>query len=255
MTSHDQPHQHHHDHHEPQAREHHPRRHGRGGHRFGESFGEHPFADARRFHRHGPFGRPGGPFGGPGGPGGPGGEPFEGPGPFEGGPRGRHGRGGPRGRHGRAQRGDVRTAALLLLNEQPMHGYQLMQAIAERTNGAWQPSPGAIYPTLNQLQDEGLIGIESEGGRKLASLTEAGRTYLAEQGSALADPFAEFAGGADRADLRRGIEEIVLACRQLGRGGTDAQLAAAQKVLTETRRSLYLILAEDPGALGTEPTS
>jgi DNA-binding PadR family transcriptional regulator len=134
-----------------------------------------------------------------------------------------------------------------------MHGYQLMQAIAERTNGAWQPSPGAIYPTLNQLQDEGLIGIESEGGRKLASLTEAGRTYLAEQGEARPDPFAEFAGGADRADLRRGIEEIAVACRQLGRGGSDAQLAAAQKVLTETRRNLYLILAEDPGALGTEP--
>ena len=244
MTSHDQPHQHpdHHGHGEPPIRDHHTRRH---------PHGEHPsagfaFAEARRRHRHGPFGRPGGP----------GEEPFEGPGPFEGGPRGRHGRGGhagPRGRHGRAQRGDVRTAALLLLNEQPMHGYQLMQAIAERTNGAWQPSPGAIYPTLNQLQDEGLIGIESEGGRKLASLTDAGRTYLSEQGAALADPFAEFAGGADRADLRRGIEEIVLACRQLGRGGTDAQLAAAQKVLTETRRSLYLILAEDPGALGTEP--
>jgi DNA-binding PadR family transcriptional regulator len=136
-----------------------------------------------------------------------------------------------------------------------MHGYQLMQAIAERTNGAWQPSPGAIYPTLNQLQDEGLIGIESEGGRKLASLTEAGRTYLAEQGEARPDHFAEFAGGADRADLRRGIEEIAVACRQLGRGGSDAQLAAAQKVLTETRRNLYLILAEDPGALGTEPTT
>src|ERR1700712_1463450 len=107
---------------------------------------------------------------------------------------GRHGgpghgfgpRGGGRGRghgRGRAQRGDVRTAALLLLNEEPMHGYQLMQAIAERTDGAWRPSPGAIYPTLNQLQDEGLIGIESEGGRKLASLTDAGRTYLTEQGA------------------------------------------------------------------------
>jgi DNA-binding PadR family transcriptional regulator len=237
MTSHHQPHPHLHDHpHDhpgPQARDHHPRGYGRGGHPFAE------FAGGRR-HRHGPFG-------------GPGGGPFEAPGPFGGGQRGRGGRPGPRGRHGRAQRGDVRTAALLLLNEQPMHGYQLMQAIAERTSGAWQPSPGAIYPTLNQLQDEGLIDIANEGGRKLASLSEAGRTYLAEQGDGLADPFAEFAGGADRADLRRGIEEIAGACRQLGRGGTDAQLAAAQKVLTEARRSLYLILAEDPGALGTEP--
>ncbi|HSP39511.1 MAG TPA: PadR family transcriptional regulator [Frankiaceae bacterium] len=196
---------------------------------------EHPFAGHRQHHRHGPFGP--GPFGGQ----------------FEDSHRGRHGHPGRRPGRGRAQRGDVRTAALILLAEQPMHGYQLMQAIAERTAGAWQPSPGAIYPTLNQLQDEGLIGMETEGGRKLASLTDAGRTYIDEQGESMPDPFAEFAGGgADRTDLRRGIEEIATACRQIGRGGTEAQLAAAQKVLVETRRSLYLILAEDPGALGTD---
>lgn len=240
MYSHEDPHdqpQGHHPHH-------HPHGHGRGRQPFTDGF----TGGDRRRHRHGPYGR--GPAGGPG----PFGDGSDGPAPFEAGLHGRHGRSGPRGRHGRAQRGDVRTAALLLLNEQPMHGYQLMQAIAERTNGAWQPSPGAIYPTLNQLQDEGLIGIESDGGRKLASLSEAGRTYLAEHAGTLADPFAEFSGGADRADLRRGIEEIAVACRQLGRGGSDAQLAAAQKVLTEARRNLYLILAEDPGALGTEPT-
>src|SRR3978361_166822 len=106
---------------------------------------------------------------------------------------GRHGgpgegfgpRGGGRGRghgRGRAQRGDVRTAALLLLNEEPMHGYQLMQAIAERTEGAWRPSPGAIYPTLNQLQDEGLVTMTTDGGRKLAPSTDAGREYLVEHG-------------------------------------------------------------------------
>jgi DNA-binding PadR family transcriptional regulator len=200
---------------------------------------DQPFAGSRRHHRHGPFGGPG-PFGGQ----------FE-----EHGPRGRHGHPGRRPGRGRAQRGDVRTAALLLLAEQPMHGYQLMQAIAERTAGAWQPSPGAIYPTLNQLQDEGLIAMESEGGRKLATLTEAGRTYVDEQGETMADPFVEFSGGGgDRTDLRHGIEDIATACRQIGRGGSEAQLAAAQKVLTETKRSLYLILAEDPGALGTEET-
>ncbi|MGH3921940.1 MAG: PadR family transcriptional regulator, partial [Pseudonocardiaceae bacterium] len=77
--------------------------------------------------------------------------------------RGSHRRGAGR---GRAQRGDVRTALLLLLAEQPMHGYQLMQAITERTAGAWRPSPGAIYPTLSQLEDEGLIDTLAQGGRK-----------------------------------------------------------------------------------------
>ncbi|MDN5855542.1 MAG: PadR family transcriptional regulator, partial [Actinomycetia bacterium] len=79
-----------------------------------------------------------------------------------------------RGGRGRAPRGDVRAATLTLLAEEPMHGYQLMQAIADRSNGRWTPSPGAIYPTLNQLEDEGLVTITRESGRKLATLTEAG---------------------------------------------------------------------------------
>ena len=111
----------------------------------------------------------------------------EGPGPTDG-PRGRrrgsfggHPRGGPEGhdrghRHDRQsrRRGAVRVAVLLLLAEESMHGYQLMQTIAERTDGAWSPSPGAIYPTLNQLEDEGLVHIDTSGGRKEVSLTEAG---------------------------------------------------------------------------------
>lgn len=147
---------------------------------------------------------------------------------------------------GRAQRGDVRTALLLLLAEQPMHGYQLMQAITERTSGAWQPSPGAIYPTLSQLEDEGLIDTLAEGGRKLATLTEAGQAYLQARGETLPDPFAEFTarcGGSS--ELRDALEELRYPVRQLARGDSQ-QVQAAQRVLTEARRSLYLILAETP---------
>src|SRR3954454_774724 len=108
-----------------------------------------------------------------------------GPGPMDMGP-GPHRRGGRGGRGGRAPRGDVRTAVLLLLAEEPMHGYQLMQAIAERSGGSWTPSPGAIYPTLNQLEDEGLVTVTADAGRKLVTLTDAGREYLESQG----DPFA-----------------------------------------------------------------
>ena len=147
---------------------------------------------------------------------------------------------------GRAQRGDVRTALLLLLAEQPMHGYQLMQAITERTSGAWRPSPGAVYPTLSQLEDEGLIDTVAQGGRKLATLTDAGQAYLHTHREAMPDPFAEFtAGCSGGSDLRGALEELRHPTRQLAQGDPQ-QIQAAQRILAEARRSLYLILAGTP---------
>ena len=113
------------------------------------------------------------------------GGPHGGPGP-RGGHRGPGGR-GPGGR-GRVPRGDVRTAVLLLLDEEPMHGYQLMQAIGDRSGGRWTPSPGAIYPALNLLEDEGLVTVTAESGRKVATLTESGRALVAEQPRHLGRP-------------------------------------------------------------------
>src|SRR6478609_5305548 len=95
-------------------------------------------------------------------------------GPRRGGAEGRR----PHGRRGRVPRGDVRMAILQLLAEEPMHGYQLMQAIGDRSGGRWTPSPGAIYPTLNQLEDEGLVVVTADAGRKLATLTDAGREHI-----------------------------------------------------------------------------
>src|SRR4030088_2746910 len=89
------------------------------------------------------LGAPFGPWGGPGGPGGPGGGPWQGFGPFGRGPR--------------AGRGDVRAATLTLLGEGPMHGYQVIQELSERSGGMWRPSPGSVYPTLQLLEDEGLV--------------------------------------------------------------------------------------------------
>ncbi len=145
----------------------------------------------------------------------------------------------------RAQRGDVRTALLLLLAEQPMHGYQLMQAITERTSGAWRPSPGAIYPTLSQLEDEDLIDTVAQGGRKLATLTDAGKAYLHTHGEAMPDPFAEFTARSGGSDLRGALDELRYPTRQLALGDPQ-QVQAAQRVLAEARRSLYLILAGTP---------
>ncbi len=184
----------------------------------------HP--DPEHDHEHGHRGR-GGTRGGPG-------------------PRG-GGRGGMR---GRAQRGDVRAAALILLAEGPMHGYQLMHAITERTGGAWRPSPGAVYPTLAQLEDEGLVRMAAEGGRKLATLTPAGHAYLADPETAPTDPFAAMRddGPGGGHALRELVEAVHTASRTLGRTGTPTQVEAARVLLEKTRRELYLILADDPGA-------
>ena len=156
-----------------------------------------------------------------------------------------HGR---RGGRGRAPRGDVRAAVLQLLAEQPMHGYQLMQAIAERSGGRWTPSPGAIYPTISQLEDEGLVTVTADSGRKLVALTDAGREHIESRRGTGPDPFAGRPASGPGADLRGLVAELHDAVRQVARAGTDAQLTAAAGILTEARRALYLLLAEAPEA-------
>jgi DNA-binding PadR family transcriptional regulator len=129
-----------------------------------------------------------------------------------------------------------------------MHGYQLMQAIAERSGGRWTPSPGAIYPTINQLEDEGLVVVTADAGRKLVTLTDAGRAHIEARRESSADPFAGFSEATPGTDLRVLFEQLHGATRQVARSGTDAQLTAAAAVLAEARRALYLLLAEGPDA-------
>ena len=163
-----------------------------------------------------------------------------------GGPRGFSGPGG-RGPGRRAGRGDIRAAILLLLAEEPMHGYQLIQQIGERSGGTWRPSPGAIYPALNLLEDEGLIAITSESGRKMATLTEAGGTYVTQNAEQLGSPWEDAASrptSPGRA-LRGALEALGAAAHQVARTGTDQQATKALEVLDRARRDLYLILAGD----------
>jgi DNA-binding PadR family transcriptional regulator len=142
-------------------------------------------------------------------------------------------------------RGDVRVAVLHLLTEQPMHGYQLMQAISDRSGGRWAPSPGAVYPTLNQLEDEGLVAISNEGGRKLATLTESGRDAAAREREARPDPFASADGaGPTGPNYRQLLERVMSAAKEVARTGTDEQVEAGAQILREARRSLYLVLAD-----------
>ncbi|MFI1568437.1 PadR family transcriptional regulator [Streptomyces sp. NPDC020490] len=181
----------------------------------------------------GPFGPGGGP--GPGfGFGGPGFGPGFGPGP--------RGRGGPR---GRARRGDVRASILALLKDRPMHGYEMIQEIAERSGGAWKPSPGSVYPTLQLLEDEGLIVSESEGGKKLFSLTGAGREAADEGPDA---PWEEASRGIDweaLGEIRQAGFGLMEAFGQVWKTGTKEQREKALTVINEARKKLYLILADE----------
>ena len=153
------------------------------------------------------------------------------------------------GRMPKAGRGDVRAAILALLREGPRNGYQIMSEISERSGGAWRPSPGAVYPALSQLADEGLIEGEESGGRRTFSLTGPGREYIEQhpesargawESTAQQEAWQLPALFSEAARLGGGIVQVAKA-------GSPQQVRAAEQLLAETRRKLYRILAEDGG--------
>lgn len=144
-----------------------------------------------------------------------------------------------------SRRGAIRDATLALLAEQPMHGYQVMQELAERSGGRWHPSAGSVYPTLQQLEDEGLVTVEDRDGRRTFALTQTGRT------AAAAIPAERPWAGGDRVgDLGGLVRELGIAAMQVTRVGTPAAHDSARTILTEARRSLYRLLAEDGDTTG-----
>ena len=181
-------------------------------------------------HRHGPgrgFGGPP-PFGMPGMP--PGGPGF--------------------GRRRRMGRGDVRAAILVLLDEEPRNGYGLMQEIEQRSQGAWRPSPGSVYPALSQLEDEGLVRSTESDGRKQFELTDAGRAHVEEHREELGSPWEAASGDVREGafELRDLVWQLAAAAHQVVQAGSQEQITRAREVLAEARRSLYRILADDePG--------
>jgi DNA-binding PadR family transcriptional regulator len=163
----------------------------------------------------------------------------------------RHGRGGGfggppfGGGRGRRRRGDVRTALLLLIAEEPRNGYQLMQAIEDRSDGRWRASPGSVYPSLSQLEDEGLIRSAEIDGGKVFEITDAGRALLAERPDGPA-PWEDAEGDANpMRELKHQMGGIMGAAWQLAQTGDEQQLEKARELLAETRRGLYRILAGD----------
>ena len=157
----------------------------------------------------------------------------------------------------RVGRGDVRTAILLLLSEQPSHGYQIIQQVSERTGGIWQPSPGSVYPALQLLEDEDLVRAEQNEGRRVFHLTDAGRAYVEAHREELNAAWKAVTETVDN----RGMEVHVLlgqvgkALHQVLHEGTVAQIAAARELMANTRRQLYRILAEDETPGNTDSSS
>ena len=187
--------------------------------------------------------------------GGPGG----GPGPWGGGPFEFGMRGGPfgpprfGGRGPRVRRGDVRAAILDLLAEgEPWNGYQIIQEIGARTQGVWRPSAGSVYPALQQLEDEALIkdqGSEAAGEdrRRMYTLTEEGQAYVTEHADELKASWDAVTGSVNDTEvqLRHTIHQVMVAVSQVAQAGSAAQVQQAGKILADTRRALYRILATD----------
>ncbi|MUL84216.1 MULTISPECIES: PadR family transcriptional regulator [unclassified Mycolicibacterium] len=157
------------------------------------------------------------------------------------GPRGGHrGRGGRRGR-----RGDVRAAILTLLAERPMHGYEMTQEIATRSNNLWKPSPGSVYPTLQLLVDEGLIvPTETEGSKKTFELTEPGRQAAAQIET---PPWEQIAEDADPAaiNLRGALGQLMAAVGQSSFTANEDQQQRILDIVNNARREIYQVLGEE----------
>ena len=161
------------------------------------------------------------------------------------------------------RRGDVRPLILAALERQPMHGYQVIQELEAQSGGRWRPSAGSVYPTLQQLEDEGLVRSEDVDGRRTYSLTDAGRAAV-EATPAPRSPWGEPANARDEIDVRRLAMQLVGSVMQVNKVGSSRAKRQARDILVDARRQMYRLLAEDvdeaenagsPGTEGSQPHS
>jgi DNA-binding PadR family transcriptional regulator len=145
------------------------------------------------------------------------------------------------------RRGDIRTALLAALAEQPGHGYDVMQTLEDKTGGAWRPSPGSVYPTLQLLEDEGLAQSAERDGKRVYEVTEAGRAELARRIEAAGGTPWDLAGAnaAEGNDLRGALAQLHLAVKQISIAADPSQVERATTIVRDARKKLYQLLAED----------
>ena len=169
---------------------------------------------------------------------------------YRGGGRGRRHGGRDGGRDGRwggprMRRGDIRTAVLAVLTEAPGHGYDVMQNLEDKTGGAWRPSPGSVYPTLQLLEDEGLVRSTERDGKRVFEITDAGRTESAERIEQAGGTPWELAGKGPKRnrEVRDAFAQLFQAFKQIAAVGTPEQIERALVLVNDTRKQLYQILA------------
>jgi DNA-binding PadR family transcriptional regulator len=147
---------------------------------------------------------------------------------------------------GRARRGDIRMALLALLVERPMHGYEMLRELAQRSGAMWKPSAGSVYPTLQLLEDEGLIKGHEVDGRRTFSITDTGRTELKSRKRDREGMPWEDARDDPARELREAAMSVGEAALQVARVATEEQVRRALDILRDARRRLYAVLAEEP---------
>jgi DNA-binding PadR family transcriptional regulator len=146
----------------------------------------------------------------------------------------------------RARRGDVRTGLLSLLADKPMHGYDLIRELEQRSGGMWRPSPGSIYPTLQLLEDEGLVTGHEDDGKRVYSITDAGRKELEErrERGGGTEPWEFGPPGEGLVQFGQAAVQLKDAAMQVARAGSEAQRKQAAEILAEARKKIYALLAE-----------
>ena len=146
------------------------------------------------------------------------------------------------------RRGDIRTALLSGLTDGPAHGYELIGRLEEKSGGTWRPSPGSVYPTLQMLEDEGLVRSTTSEGSRTFELTASGSASAAEANAARAGraPWEQDDGSDDRLrTLRRSMGQTFMAAKQVAHAGSAAQVERSIEIVQRARKELYQILAED----------
>jgi DNA-binding PadR family transcriptional regulator len=144
------------------------------------------------------------------------------------------------------RRGEIRTALLACLAEGPGHGYEVMQRLEEKSGGAWRPSPGSVYPTLQLLQDEGLVTSIERDGKRIFEITDAGRSELEQRTKDAGGPaWPTEAGWSMYGQLREGAVGIIQAARQIAKTGNESQIQRAVEIVRDARKRLYQLLGED----------
>jgi DNA-binding PadR family transcriptional regulator len=157
-----------------------------------------------------------------------------------------HARGRAR-RGGRMRRGDIRTAVLAVLSEGPGHGYDVIQRLEDKTEGAWRPSPGSVYPTLQLLADEGLAESVERDGTRVYSLTDSGRAEMQHRVDEAGGTPWELESKADAGfgQLRDNVRQVHMAARQIAVSGRPELVERAVAIVRDARKQLYGLLAED----------